>query len=49
MSVYDNEMSKIYPTLGPSAPPSQEVNPQIYRFAKTSEIEAHFLDEIDAR
>ena len=49
MSVYNNETSKIYPTLGPSAPPSQEVNSQIYRLAKISEIEAYFLDEIDAR
>ena len=49
MSVYDNDVSKIYPTLGQSAPPSQEVNPQTYRLAKISEIEAYFLDEIDAR
>ena len=49
MSVYDNDTSKIYPTLGPSAPPSQEVNPQTYRLAKISETEAYFLDEIDAR
>ena len=49
MSVYDNDTSKIYPTLGPSAPSSQEVNPQTYRLAKISEIEAYFLDEIDAR
>ena len=42
MSVYDNDTSKIYPTLGPSAPPSQEVNPQTYRLAKISEIEAYF-------
>ena len=49
MSVYDNDTSKVYPTLGPSAPPSQEVNPQTYRLAKISEIEAYFLDEIDAR
>ena len=49
MSVYDNDTSKIYPTLEPSAPPSQEVNPQTYRLAKISEIEAYFLDEIDAR
>ena len=32
MSVYNNDTSKIYPTLGP--PPSQEVNPQTYRLAK---------------
>ena len=49
MSVYDNDPSKISPTFGPSAPPSQEVNPQTYRLAKISEIEAYFLDEIDAR
>ena len=49
MNVYDNDTSKIYPTLGPSAPPSQEVNPQTYRLAKISKIEAYFLDEIDAR
>ena len=49
MSVYDNDTSKIYPTLGLSAPPSQEVNPQAYRLAKVSEIEAYFLDEIDTR
>ena len=49
MSVYDNDTSKIYPTLGLSAPPSQEVNLQTYRLTKISEIEAYFLDEIDAR
>ena len=49
MSVYESDTSKIYPTLGPSAPPLQEVNPQTYRLAKISEIEAYFLDEIDAR
>ena len=49
MSVHDNETSKIYPTLGPSAPPSQKVNPQTCRLAKKSEIEAYFLDEIDTR
>ena len=49
MSVYDNDTSKIYPTLDPTAPPSQEVNPQTYRLAKISEIEAYFLDEIDTR
>ena len=48
MSVYDNDTSKIYPTLGPSAAPSQEVNPQTYRLAKIIKIEAYFLDEIDA-
>ena len=49
MSVYYNNTSKICPTLGPSAPPSQEINPQTYHLAKISEIEAYFLDEIDAR
>ena len=49
MSVYDNDTSKIYPPLDPSAPPSQEVNPQTYRLAKISEIEAYFLDEIETR
>ena len=49
MSVYDNDTSKIYPTLGPSAPSSQEVDPETYRLAKISKIEAHFLDEIDTR
>ena len=49
MSVDNNDTSKIYPTLGPSAPLSQEVNPQTYRLAKISEIEAYFLDEIDTR
>ena len=49
MSVYDNDTSKIYPTLDPSAPPSQEVNPQTYRLAKISESEAYVLDEIDTR
>ena len=49
MSIYDNDTSKMYPTLDPSAPPSQEVNPPTYRLAKISEIEAYFLDEIDTR
>ena len=44
MSIYDNE-AKIYPDLNPTAP--QE--PQSYRLSKLSEIETHFLDEIDAR
>ena len=47
MIVYDNDKSKIYPTLESSAPPSQEINPQTYRLAKISEIKAYFLDEID--
>ena len=42
MSIYDNETSKIYPDLNPTA--RQE--PQIYRLNKLSEIESFFLDEI---
>ena len=49
MSVYDNDTSKIYPTLDPTAPPSQDVNAQTYRLAKISGIEAYFLDESDTR
>ena len=42
MSIYDNETSKIYPDLNPTA--RQE--PQTYRLNKLSEIESFFLDEI---
>ena len=45
MSIYDNETTKIYPDLNPTAP--QE--PQIYHLNKLSEIETYFLDEFDAR
>ena len=44
MSIYDNE-TKIYPDLNPTGP--QE--PQTYRLKKLTEIEAHLLDEIEAR
>ena len=44
MSIYDNE-TKIYSDLNPTAP--QE--PQTYRLKKLTEIEAFFLDEIEAR
>ena len=44
MSIYDNE-TKIYPDLNPTAP--QE--PQTCRLKKLTEIEAFFLDEIEAR
>ena len=44
MSVYDNK-TKIYPDLNTTAP--QE--PQSYRLNKLSEIEAYFLNEIEAR
>ena len=43
MSIYDNEI-KIYPDLNPTA--LQE--PQSYRLNKLSEIDAFFLDEIEA-
>ena len=45
MSIYDNETTKIYPNLNPTAPQK----PQIYRLNKLSEIERYFLDDIDAR
>ena len=45
MSIYDNEASKIYPDLNPTAP--QE--PQAYRLKKLTEIEAYLLDEIEVR
>ena len=45
MSIYDNETSKIYPELNPTAP--QE--PQEYYLKKSSEIEAYLLDEIQVR
>ena len=44
MSIYDNETSKIYPDLNPTAPKE----PQKYRLKKLTEIEAFFLDEIEA-
>ena len=44
MSIYDND-TKIYPDLNPSAP--QE--PQTYWLEKLTEIEAFFLDKIEAR
>ena len=45
MSIYNNETSKIYLDLNPTAP--QE--PQTYRLNKLSEIESFFLDEIKVR
>ena len=45
MSICDNETSKIYPDLYPTAP--QE--PQTYRLKKQIEIEAFFFDEIEVR
>ena len=43
MSIYDNDTSKIYSGLNPTA--SQE--PQTYGFKKLTEIEAYLLDEIE--
>ena len=43
MSIYNNETSKIYPDLNPTAP--QE--PQTYRLKKLTEIEAYLLNEIE--
>ena len=45
MSIYDNETSKIYPDLNPTAPQK----PQAYRLKKLTEIEVYFLDEIEVR
>ena len=45
MSIYDNETSKIYRDLNPTAP--QE--PQAYRLQKLTEIETFFLDENEVR
>ena len=45
MSIYNNETSKIYPDLNPTAP--QE--PQTYRLKKLTEIEAFFLNKIEVR
>ena len=45
MIIYDNEISKIYPNLNPTAP--QE--PQTYQLKKLTEIEAYLLDEIEVR
>ena len=45
MSIYDNETSKIYPELNPTAP--QE--PQTYRIKTLTEIEVYLLDEIEVR
>ena len=45
MSIYNNETSKIYRDLNPTAP--QE--PQAYRLQKLTEIETFFLDENEVR
>ena len=45
MNKYDNETTKIYPDLSPTAP--QE--PQTYRLKKLTEIEAYLLDENEVR
>ena len=43
MSIYNNETSKIYPDLSPTAP--QE--PQTYCLKILTDIQACFLDEIE--
>ena len=45
MSIYDNETSKVYLDLNPTAP--QE--PQTYRLKKFTEIKAYLLDEGEVR
>ena len=45
MSICDNETSKIYPDLNPTAP--QE--PQTYRLKKLTETEVYLHDEIEVR
>ena len=45
MSIYDNETSKIYPDLNPTAPEE----PQTYRLKKLTEFETYLLDEIEVR
>ena len=45
MSIYDNETSKIYKDLNPTAP--QE--PQAHHLKKLTEIEVNLLDEIEVR
>ena len=45
MSIYDNETSKMYPDLNPTAP--QE--PQVYRLQNLTEIEVYLFDEIEFR
>ena len=46
MSIYDNETSKIYLGLNPTAPLQE---PQAYRLKKLTEIKAYLFDEIEAR
>ena len=45
MSIYDNEISNIYPYLNPTAP--QE--PQTYGLKKLTWVEAYLFDEIEVR
>ena len=45
MNIYDNDASKIYPDLNPTASQS----PQTYCSKKVIEIEAYLLDEIEVR
>ena len=45
MSIYDNDLSKIYPDLNPTAPPES----QAHSLKELTEIEAYLLDEMDVR
>ena len=45
MSIYDNDLSKIYPDLNSIAPPES----QAHSLKGLTEIEAYLLDEMDVR
>ena len=45
MSIYNNELSKIYPDLNPTVPPES----QAHSLKELTEIEAYLLDEMDVR
>ena len=45
MSIYDNDLSKIYPDLNSIAPPES----QAHSLKELTEIEAYLLDEMDVR
>ena len=45
MSIYDTDLSKIYPDLNSIAPPES----QAHSLKELTEIEAYLLDEMDVR
>ena len=49
MIVFDNDTSKSYPDLNPTAPSQQDLNPQNCRLAKISKVEAYLLGKITKR